>query len=876
MARRADRSVGAVGVLVRPHPRLVVAADVLQRHHCRHLRAARRERAGGDARRRRVDPRRTGGGGSGTRRLARAALTAGRDAGGHRGRHARAPRLRVAGLRDAGSRWRAGRLCRRRAGPAAGRPRRRRLGRRGPPRGDRDPPGTDGGRHRPARRDALGPARRARLRAAARRRRRPDRSRADARRDRGRAAHAFRAGRSADRLRRAPARPAAALERTRLPGRQHRPGRAARRRALRRRRLQDELAGASRGGPDRLAPPPGRTQRRDDAFALRAAGAALHRRAASLPALAAAGLFRFPQPRRGPVPLRAGDDGPGDARCGRRTVRRVHLAASTGTGRGAERCPRPRGGRVTDIVERFDARLARGASGLLLEFNDAGVLAAADVHVARRLAGLAGGADDAIVLAAALAVRAPRIGHVFVDLERIHETATVDVDEPIDLAELPWPWPAGWVAQVEASGLAGPDRPLRLEGSALYLDRYWREEQQVAADLDALAGAADGAVRMDVLADGIARLFAGDAPDVRQKQAAAAAVLRRLAVVAGGPGTGKTTTVARIVALLEEQALATGAAPPLVALAAPTGKAAARLAEAVHGEAARLAVDPAIRARLLELEASTLHRLLGWKPGTPSRFRHDRGNRLPYDVVIVDETSMVSLSLMARLTEAVRREARLILVGDPGQLTSIEAGAVLGDIVGPAAEHPRMSPAVRAAVEEATGSAVEGTAPPSDVPVGDGIVVLRTVHRFGGGIERLADAIHAGDADAAVAALADEGITWIDADAGDPAALDLMSPVRDGAVRPGLEGIEAPAAGAARRARPGRPHGSRGDRSRRGGRRRARDPRARRVPRPLRPPPRAPRRRHLDAAHRDVVGGRAPRLQRRTVVRGPPAARHRE
>ena len=451
---------------------------------------------------------------------------------------------------------------------------------------------------------------------------------------------------------------------------------------------------------------------------------------------------------------------------------------------------------MTDL---FDARLAQGASGLLHEFNDAGVLAAADVHVARRLAELIDGTDDSVLLATALAVRAPRIGHVFVDLERIHETATVDVDDPIDLTTLPWPDPSGWVARVEASGLAGPDRPLRLEGSALYLDRYWREEQQVAADLAALAGAAD-AVRIDILADGIARLFEGEAPDVRQKQAAAAAVLRRLAVVAGGPGTGKTTTVARIVALLEEQALATGAAPPLVALAAPTGKAAARLAEAVHGEAARLNVDLAIRTRLLELEASTLHRLLGWKPGTHSRFRHDRGNRLPYDVVIVDETSMVSLSLMARLTEAVRREARLILVGDPGQLTSIEAGAVLGDIVGPAAEAPRMSTEVRSAVEKATGAAVEGTAPAADVPVGDGTIVLRTVHRFGGGIERLADAIHAGDADAAIAALTDESITWIDTDAGDPAALDQLAPVRDGAVKTGLAVIDAARDGDAARA----------------------------------------------------------------------------
>ncbi len=123
----------------------------------------------------------------------------------------------------------------------------------------------------------------------------------------------------------------------------------------------------------------------------------------------------------------------------RRAVRRVHLAAAGRARRGAERRPRPRGGRVSDVVERFDARLARGASGLLLEFNDAGVLAAADVHVARRLAALTGGADDAVVLATALAVRAPRIGHVFVDLERIHETATVDVDDPIDLTTLPWP-----------------------------------------------------------------------------------------------------------------------------------------------------------------------------------------------------------------------------------------------------------------------------------------------------------------------------------------------------------------------------------------------------------------------------------------------------
>jgi exodeoxyribonuclease V alpha subunit len=416
---------------------------------------------------------------------------------------------------------------------------------------------------------------------------------------------------------------------------------------------------------------------------------------------------------------------------------------------------------VTVEIDRYDVRVARRASAPLIAFNEAGVLVAADVHVAQRLAELAKEASDAVVLAAAFAVRAPRLGHVFVDLARIHETATVDADEPVDLASLPWPEPSAWIAQVAASTLVGPDRPLRLQGSALYLDRYWREEEQVAADLQALVGPAH--VDRACLEAGVERLFTDG--DADQKRAAAAAVLRRLAVVAGGPGTGKTTTVARIVALLEEQAAAAADPPPLVALAAPTGKAAARLQEAVHDEAAELDVSEPIRERLLGLEASTLHRLLGWKAGSHSRFRHDRGNRLPYDVVIVDETSMVSLSLMSRLIEAVRPDARLILVGDPGQLTSIEAGAVLGDIVGAAANSS----------------------------VGKGIVVLRRIHRFGGEIHRLAEAIRSGDSDGVMAALTDgsEDVLWIPADAGDPEMAAKLGPIRDGAVESGKAVIEA-------------------------------------------------------------------------------------
>ncbi len=390
---------------------------------------------------------------------------------------------------------------------------------------------------------------------------------------------------------------------------------------------------------------------------------------------------------------------------------------------------------MSALADPFEARRAVGATGILREFNDIGVLSAADVHVAARLCDLVGDESEPVALAVALAVRGPRLGHVFVDLATIRDTASVESDEPVDLSVLPWPGVDEWLAALAASELVavGEDdggvsetRPLRLLGTRLYLDRYWREECAVAADLN------------DMTATG------------------------RLEVIAGGPGTGKTTRVARVVAEMIDRAVAAGERPPLVALAAPTGKAAARLQEAVHEETAQLSVDESVRELLMGLRASTLHRLLGWRPGSHSRFAHDRGNRLPHDVVIVDETSMVSLSLMARLVEAVRPEARLILVGDPGQLTSIEAGVVLADIVdaGPGAQ-------------------------------GEGVVVLKRVHRYGGGIAALADAIRQGDGDATVAALsgAPDEITWLPIDVDETeAGFEL---VRDRAVAAGLAVVRA-------------------------------------------------------------------------------------
>ena len=191
-----------------------------------------------------------------------------------------------------------------------------------------------------------------------------------------------------------------------------------------------------------------------------------------------------------------------------------------------------------------------------------------------------------------------------------------------------------------------------------------------------------------------------------------------MSVVAGGPGTGKTRTVARVLALLDELA-ERGRRPPRIALAAPTGKAAARLEAAVRAGADDMPVDDGVRARLRALRASTIHRLLGFNPGNRSRFRHNRDNRLPFDVVVVDETSMVSLSLMARLVEAVRPDARLILVGDPEQLASVEAGAVLGDIVGPASLGICMADATRARLAELTEQDVPA-APGRRAPSGTG------------------------------------------------------------------------------------------------------------------------------------------------------------
>jgi exodeoxyribonuclease V alpha subunit len=224
---------------------------------------------------------------------------------------------------------------------------------------------------------------------------------------------------------------------------------------------------------------------------------------------------------------------------------------------------------------------------------------------------------------------------------------------------------------------------VRWDLDRLYLDRYHRLETQVCDDLQARTDAIETPVDEPRL-EAAAAMLRGDRVSEQQLQAAMNAARHRTTILTGGPGTGKTTTVARMLVLLADQAAARDETLS-IALAAPTGKAATRLEEAVEAGLAEIATgSPEARAaaeRVGHPRGVTLHRLLGWRPDNSTRFRHDRSNRLKFDVVVVDESSMVELTMMGRLLEALRPQARLVLVGDPEQLTSVGAGAVLSDLV---------------------------------------------------------------------------------------------------------------------------------------------------------------------------------------------------
>lgn len=343
-------------------------------------------------------------------------------------------------------------------------------------------------------------------------------------------------------------------------------------------------------------------------------------------------------------------------------------------------------------------------------------------------------ADPAVLACAALCSEALAAGDVCLSLARV-------------AGRRPWPEHdfalpplAELRSRLEACALVGaPGRfaPLILDGERLYLARYQAYEQHLAERLLALS-AERPAVDEALLSESLARLFAFNQqqPDW-QRLAAAQAVRRRLAVISGGPGTGKTTTVVRLLAALLEQP---GGERLAIGLAAPTGKAAARMAEAIRNAKADLPLADHLKALLPE-EARTLHRLLGSRGDSPA-VRHDAARPLALDVLVVDEASMVDLALMAKLLDALPTQARLILLGDKDQLAAVEAGAVFAELC----EGRGFDASAAAELQRLTGQTVPVEAPRS--ALGDAVVLLTHSHRFasGSGIGELARRINGGDA----------------------------------------------------------------------------------------------------------------------------------
>ena len=314
---------------------------------------------------------------------------------------------------------------------------------------------------------------------------------------------------------------------------------------------------------------------------------------------------------------------------------------------------------------------------------------------------------------------------------------------------------AGWRSLLARSGVCSDGTvasPIVLDGGRLYLSRYHAAECRLAKAVRARAETVETAEPDAATIALFRRLFLHTKDETDWQAVAAAAALRgRLTVITGGPGTGKTTTVARILALMLQQR------PALrVALAAPTGKAAARLAESVSAGVRSLSLDADLASRL-HSEGRTLHRLLGYRPWN-DQFFHSASEPLAEDVVIVDEASMVDVLMMDALFAALRPTARIILLGDQDQLASVDTGFVLGDICRAADRSGSLhGTALGAWVTRLSGQAIETA---GEVPaLRDAVVRLRRSYRFESqpGIGALSEAIRRGDASGASELLADAG-----------------------------------------------------------------------------------------------------------------------
>ncbi len=387
--------------------------------------------------------------------------------------------------------------------------------------------------------------------------------------------------------------------------------------------------------------------------------------------------------------------------------------------------------------------------------REPGYLSWLDVHFAKAVARLSKSEDPLSILGAAVACRYAMHGHVCADLGRLCGNR-IELPEGGTIGGLCWPESEAWLAALGKSSLvdnspsAEPRRPVVLDASGrLYLTRYWLYQKRLAEQIRRRSAGQVQAIDQALLNNGLERLFSSgpDAPDAAQRRAAEVALRRKLAVISGGPGTGKTSTVVKILVLLFEQAAKKKGDFPRVSMLAPTGKAAVRLEESVRdaldGKGGRqIDCEQGIKDQVRKVSAATIHRSLGTNPRTPTSFTHNADNPLGADVVIVDEASMVDLPLMTKLFEAVGSEAGLILLGDKDQLVSVEVGAVLGEICNTGGAEPEKHP---------------------DGPgIWDCITNLTHSFRFGArqGIGRLARAINRGNGARAIECL--ENDAWPD------------------------------------------------------------------------------------------------------------------